>query len=159
MHFKNIENGYIYIFQNRCFAPDILKIGKTTRCVYDRARQLSRETGVPEDFTVAYSKQVWDIAQAEDSIFLRLRDFRRHSRKEFFQLPLAAAVTAADEIIAEINSQQPENLIQRHRRWEDFEHYMREREEAARQYYGWKQMLKQDYPEQAAWMFPYDEEE
>lgn len=153
MHYKAIESGYVYIFQNPGFAEDMLKIGKTRKCVYARARQLSRETGVPEDFTAAYSREVWDIAQAEDNIFLRLDAFRTRRRKEFFRLPLATAVAAADEAIAEINSQQPETLSQRRQKWEDFERQMRERDESSGDYYEWKRILREDFPEQAAWMF------
>jgi hypothetical protein len=87
MNFSAIEVGYIYILQNPAFSADTLKAGKTARCVYTRARELSGQTGVPEPFTVAYSGAVWDIAQAEEMLFRRLEPFRPRDCKEYFRLP------------------------------------------------------------------------
>ena len=129
-------------------------IGKTTKPVHVRARQLSRETGVPADFAVAYQKEVWDIAQAEDRIFARLQTFCRRNRKEFFEIRLPQAIATADEILTDINSQEPEDLITRRRRWTDFERRMRARDEAIDDYCRWRSNVIEDFPEDVAWMLP-----
>jgi hypothetical protein len=152
MRFNQIEHGHIYILQNPAFPADMLKIGKTRGSVYERAHRLSRVTGVPEDFVVAYSREVWDIAQAEDMIFSRLDAFRPRYRKEFFRLPLAAAIAAADEVITGINSREPETLAERRQKWRDWEREMDEQDERERLYYA----LKREFPDDEPWMHAQD---
>ena len=148
MTFCAIEAGYIYILQNPAFSPDTLKIGKTRRDVYTRARELSQETGVPEDFVVAYSAAVWDVAQAERLLFSRLSDFRPKTCKEYFRLPVASAAAAAEEVVSAVNSQKRETLVERLKTWQQFGHEMRERDEALRQLL----LTEQEYPELCYWL-------
>lgn len=101
---------------------------------------------------MAYSREVWDIAQAEDMIFSRLDAFRPRYRKEFFRLPLAAAMAAADEVITEINSREPETLAARRQKWRDWEHEMEEQDERERLYYA----LKREFPDDEPWMHASD---
>jgi hypothetical protein len=148
MNVSAIRAGHIYLLQNPAFTPDTLKGGKTSRCVYARARELSRQTAIPEPFIVAYKDAVWDIAQAEDRLFSRLDRYRRYHTKEYFRLPLAAAIAVAEEVVAEVNAQQRETLAHRRQSVRDFERKMSERDEAERLYY----RLKEEFEDDETWL-------
>jgi len=68
--------------------------------------------------------------------------------QRIFPTSFASAIAVAEEVIAEVNSQQRETFAQRLQSWHEFEHEMRERDEASR---AWHQ-VQQDYPDQFAWM-------
>ncbi len=48
------KTGYIYILHNPSLRDETLKIGITTRTPYIRAAELSRKTGVAQEYVVAY---------------------------------------------------------------------------------------------------------
>jgi hypothetical protein len=81
---------YIYVLTNPSYENDLLKIGMTTRSPMIRARELSRDTGVPNDFIVAYTKEVIDAREAERRIHYVLRDYAYN--KEFFKIDINLAV-------------------------------------------------------------------
>ncbi|MEB3189359.1 MAG: GIY-YIG nuclease family protein [Snowella sp.] len=81
---------YIYVLTNPSYENDLLKIGMTTRSPMIRARELSRDTGVPNDFIVAYTKEVIDAREAERRIHHVLRDYAYN--KEFFKIDINLAV-------------------------------------------------------------------
>lgn len=83
--------GHVYILLNASM-PDLLKIGMTERTPEERARELSRVTGVPSPFVVAYSEEVPDCLAAESLIHTRLAAFRVKTEREFFILPLRDAI-------------------------------------------------------------------
>ena len=56
--------GYVYILTNPAL-PGLLKIGKTTRTPQLRAAELSKPTGVPRPFEVAYALYVLDCHRVE----------------------------------------------------------------------------------------------
>ena len=91
-----MKEGYIYILRNPAF--EYLKIGQTSRSPDERAAELSRETGVPMAFTVAYKVKVEDCLSAEKEIQKKLHQFRIRG-KEFFDIPLTEAI----EIVAAIS--------------------------------------------------------
>jgi hypothetical protein len=47
------DKGYIYILINPYF-KGLVKIGKTTRSSEERALELSKHSGIPAEFVVAY---------------------------------------------------------------------------------------------------------
>jgi predicted transport protein len=91
-----MARGYIYILFNPGLRSNQFKIGLTTQSPDERARDLSRATGVPQPFEVAYSVQVEDCGAAERLVHDTLHRYR--VGKEFFELPLRVAVDAMSEI-------------------------------------------------------------
>ena len=88
-----MAEGYIYILLNRAFQDDHYKNGMTTKTPEERARELSSATGIPRDFEVLYEQRVTDCEHAERLLHRRLCQYRS-TGKEFFQMPLKAAVKA-----------------------------------------------------------------
>lgn len=87
-----MASGYVYILTNPSFPNDMLKIGKTTRSVAQRAKELSGGTGIPTKFEIAYKVKVPDCDKAEKKIHKELDSFRNSQNREFFQVSLDKAV-------------------------------------------------------------------
>jgi predicted transport protein len=97
-----MAEGYIYILLNRAFQNDQYKIGMTTKTPEERAREISNATGVPRAFEVLYEQQVADCQRAERLLHQRLHQYRSASNREFFQIPLKAAIKALEDVADEI---------------------------------------------------------
>jgi predicted transport protein len=97
-----MAEGYIYILLNRAFQNDHYKIGMTTKTPEDRAREISNATGVPRAFEVLYEQRVLDCQRAERVLHQRLHQYRSGSNREFFKLPLKAAIKALEDVADEI---------------------------------------------------------
>jgi hypothetical protein len=97
-----MAEGYIYILFNRAFQNDHYKIGMTTKTPEERARELSAATGVPRDFEVLYEQRVTDCERAERLLHSNLRQYRSANNREFFQIPLKAAIKALEGVADEI---------------------------------------------------------
>jgi len=89
--------GSVYILLNPLF-PRLVKIGRTNREVRKRAVELSRQTGVPEDFVILYDEVVSDVEEVERRLHERFQEYRTKSNKEFFQLPPRDAIKALQDI-------------------------------------------------------------
>jgi hypothetical protein len=96
-----MAEGYIYILLNRAFQNDHYKIGMTTKTPEERARELSSATGIPRDFEVLYEQRVTDCKRAEQLLHRKLHQYRS-TGKEFFQIPLKAAIKALEDVADEI---------------------------------------------------------
>lgn len=90
---ENLGHGSVYVLSNRAF-PDLLKIGQTSYSAFDRARQLSLQTGVPADFEVEFAWLVTDRRAWEKAIHEILSAYRFNRQKEFFKCDLATAKSA-----------------------------------------------------------------
>jgi hypothetical protein len=100
--------GYVYILTNKGYAPNLLKIGMTTRTPQDRAREMFEgSTGVPYPFKVAFSHRVSDCEQAERIVHARLGQFRAVHFREFFEVDLDVAISALKEVCAEVDLHHP----------------------------------------------------
>lgn len=90
---------YIYILINTS-VPGLVKIGRTNRTPTERATELSRATGVPTPFIIAYEETVSDSAAAEKAIHALLSEqgVRPNSSREFFEVSLSNAVTVVNTI-------------------------------------------------------------
>jgi predicted transport protein len=97
-----MAEGYIYILLNRAFQNDHYKIGMTTKTPEERARELSGATGVPRAFEVLYEQRVADCHRAERLLHQRLHQYRSAGNREFFQIPLKAAIKSLEEVADEI---------------------------------------------------------
>ena len=102
-----MAEGYIYILFNRAFHNDQYKIGMTTKTPEERAREISNATGVPRAFEVLYEQRVTDCHRAERLLHQRLHQHRSTSNREFFQIPLKAAIKALENVADEIGRVEP----------------------------------------------------
>ncbi|WP_435123901.1 GIY-YIG nuclease family protein [Micromonospora tulbaghiae] len=91
--------GFVYILINPALAG-MVKIGLTVGDSLNRARQLSRHTGVPQDFEVAYEELVSDCAAVEQLLHQRFEKWRVNARREFFRIPLKDAIVALQQAAA-----------------------------------------------------------
>ncbi|MBL7663523.1 MAG: GIY-YIG nuclease family protein [Bacteriovoracaceae bacterium] len=71
----------------------MVKIGKTKRDTELRAKELSRPTGVPGNFIVAYEVETEHYSELEKLIHKKLKPLRHSTKKEFFEIPLKAAIS------------------------------------------------------------------
>lgn len=95
--YKNAKAvGWVYIMRSPAFKKSLLKIGKTARPPHQRAHELGRSTSVPEEFELVYFVHTLDRHAAEKAVHRELDEYRTRSSKEFFDLPLAAAIEALD---------------------------------------------------------------
>jgi len=77
--------GTIYVLANPAI-PGLVKVGKTTRSVDARIKELSSATGVPSEFMLIYEQTFLDVDNAESQIhvILESRGYRHASNREFF---------------------------------------------------------------------------
>jgi hypothetical protein len=89
------ESGYVYVLMNPSLVG-MVKIGKTTRDVEERAKELSASTGVPTPFTVVYDAYFEDCDAAEMYVHTLLSEkgFRVSEHREFFEIPIKDAIDA-----------------------------------------------------------------
>lgn len=89
------ETGFIYVLINPSM-EGLVKVGKTTKDPKGRADELSKATGVPTPFIVAYYLAVNDCNKAEDFVhtYLETRGYRVASNREFFNAPLNVTIDA-----------------------------------------------------------------
>jgi len=87
------DDGYIYILKNY-YIPNVYKVGYTKRGVVERAKEISRATGVPGDWEVAREWPVIDAYKTEQYIFSEFEEYRIQ-KKELFNF----IGTSLDEVI------------------------------------------------------------
>lgn len=88
--------GYVYILTNPAM-PGLVKVGRTDRSPAERAKRLSRFTGVPAPYKVEHEFFVGNSARAEILAHRALSKYRTTHDREFFQL----SVVRAREILEE----------------------------------------------------------
>ncbi len=88
-----LSSGYVYVLINYSM-DNLVKVGKTTRDVEGRAKELSAATGVPVPFIVAFDAHFDDCSQAENYIHKKLeqKGYRLSNNREFFQAPLKEVI-------------------------------------------------------------------
>jgi len=92
-----MASGYVYILINTSL-DGMIKVGRTTRDPQERARELSRATGIPTPFRVAYECLVSDCERVENELHVRLSDFRVSKDREFFRYPLHLGIKLLEEL-------------------------------------------------------------
>lgn len=93
-----MNQGKVYIMRNPAFKDNILKVGKTTRTSEERAKELGKPTGVPDNFIVLHEQTFEDCDKAENDIHELLKPYRYRLNKEFFEVDLAIAVRFLDDL-------------------------------------------------------------
>lgn len=93
--------GWLYALHNPAFRNGLIKVGKTCHFPTKRAQQLSRRTGLPEDFQILHYIHVGDHHRAE-SYAHRLLDAKRYrSDREFFEVSLPRVAEVFDQVAQE----------------------------------------------------------
>ena len=85
--------GFIYVLAN-LYMPDVYKVGMTTRSPRERAEEISRATGVPEQFDVLYYAEVRNPIAEERRVHERLDDYRLNLSREFFGADIELIIEA-----------------------------------------------------------------
>lgn len=92
------KRGWLYIL-SRKDEPDILKIGRTTRSVEDRVKEINSATGVLIPYSARAVFEVEDAQASENLVFALLVDYRIRMDREFFQIPFKNAAEIIEEAI------------------------------------------------------------
>lgn len=87
----NNQKGYVYVLSNASM-PGLVKIGSTARNPEERARELSRVTGVPTPFELVYYREFLNYEEAERSLHANLHIYRTNDKREFFTLNKKEAI-------------------------------------------------------------------
>lgn len=103
MSVRAIRAGKIYVLRNEDMRAFLLKVGKTARGSEERAKELSKATGVPGVFHVLFEEDVSDMDYAEKLVHERLAEYRLQPNREFFQVPYKLAIRTVLETCAEVN--------------------------------------------------------
>lgn len=84
---ESIMAEYVYVLTNPAF-PDFVKIGRTTRQISERVKELNRQTGVPSPFEVycCFEFPKGRSKPVEKGIHKGLDNCREISNKEFFKI-------------------------------------------------------------------------
>tara|TARA_Y100000588_G_scaffold339576_1_gene382385 strand:+ start:898 stop:1308 length:411 start_codon:yes stop_codon:yes gene_type:complete len=78
-----MSKGYVYILTNPMM-PRLIKISRTTNKPDERAADLSKSSGVPAKYEVAFSVLVSDCEYVEKTIHKKLSPERPNPYREFF---------------------------------------------------------------------------
>jgi len=89
--------GFVYILVNPAF-PNLVKIGKTTVSPASRAKEVSRGTGVPAEFQVAWACEVVNCHSTERLLHSKLNMHRFRSNREFFEIAIERAISECASI-------------------------------------------------------------
>ncbi len=87
--------GWVYILTNPAM-PGLVKIGMTGRTPSQRIAELTRATGIPSPFELAWSAPVSDCAHVEAAVHRMLADRRVSAGREFFRADAALARRAIE---------------------------------------------------------------
>jgi hypothetical protein len=79
------KEGFVYILKS-AMMPNIYKIGRTSRSLYERIEELSGSTGVPVSFDLLCAMFVKDSYLVEQYMHESLSTQRVSSSREFFKL-------------------------------------------------------------------------
>lgn len=96
------EEGSIYVLRSAAHQLDIFKIGLTRRSTATRAAEISRGTGVPDQFLTVQTWWVPDVVYAEKRIHAILDEYRLRGNREFFKAEYATIRATIELVVAEL---------------------------------------------------------
>jgi len=94
--------GYVYVLINPAM-KDIVKIGRTINKSEERAAEISRGSGVPTAWRVAYEEFVDDCFEVEKRLHERFAKHRYHQDRECFWMPLKDTIKGLRDEVARRN--------------------------------------------------------
>lgn len=86
-------DSWVYILSNPSI-PNLYKIGYTKDTPENRAKEVSKATGVPVQFIVEWAFRCFDGENLEYEVHKYLDKYRENSRREFFKITLEEAKEA-----------------------------------------------------------------
>lgn len=92
-----MSRGYVYVLSNPSM-PGLVKIGRTTRSVEQRANELW-QTGVPTPFFIEYSQLFPNCIDAEAILHSEFEDYRRNDCREFFEVSPDTVISSIECMI------------------------------------------------------------
>lgn len=95
---KPRPTGFIYIAKSEG-NPGMLKIGMTTKSIAARLKQLSNSTTSVHPFVLVEGFSCTDPLTTEKAIHAKLDAYRVHSKREFFAVSEADAISACEQVI------------------------------------------------------------
>lgn len=96
------KEGYVYICRCPAHEENLYKIGKTKRHPKQRIPEISRETGVPEEYYLEDHFKVTDCTEAESKIFKALDFCRPNKKREFFKARLSIIIPTILDTIKDL---------------------------------------------------------
>ena len=96
------QPGLVYIALSPALGWRQCKIGRTAN-IQQRMRDLSRDTGVPQEFSAVYFKKFSNAALAEAVMHEVFSDQRMNHKREFFAVPVQHAIEALDMLCDVMN--------------------------------------------------------
>jgi len=90
--------GYVYIIRNPSHESDVYKVGKTSRTIDERLKELNSETSNIGTFDLIKSFMVSDIDKAESESHKALDSMRVQNNREFFK----ASVGELEDIVSNV---------------------------------------------------------
>ena len=122
---KTMNQGYVYILSNPSL-PGLVKIGQTSRSPEERARELSKNTSIPENFVVEFEIYTSDRVELEKDAHRQLSSYRVNARREFFRVEIEKAAQllrqAAEQLQHQLSLLDEDNtVIQQAMRYEAVE--------------------------------------
>jgi hypothetical protein len=87
--------GFVYILQSSAM-PGVYKVGATERSPHQRAEELSRGTGVPVAYEVAFYGEVENAFAWEKTVHKALENYRVSESREFFKAPLSLIISTIE---------------------------------------------------------------
>ena len=97
-------DGYVYILIHAAM-PDLVKVGMTIRTSEVRAQEVSRETGVPGPYRVAYDEHFHDVIRAERAVHRKLGQHNEAGVPEHFRVSVKRTIRALREVKEEFAQQ------------------------------------------------------
>ena len=91
--------GWVYVLSTREL-PRLLKIGMTTRSVFQRVKEINGATGIVFPYSARAVFRVRDAASAEAAVFELLRPFRIRTDREFFELDYQDAASQIGRLLS-----------------------------------------------------------
>jgi hypothetical protein len=94
--------GYVYVLSNPSY-PGLVKIGMTNIDINERVNQLNT-TGVPTPFQIEYYAICEDAYYVESMTHRALKDYRRSSKREFFEVSPEDAIGCVIDLGGRVTS-------------------------------------------------------
>lgn len=111
------SQGIIYVLKNP-YIPDIYKIGFTTKDAKKRAKDISRNTGVPGEWMVIHTWNVEQAFKTEQSIFKVLHKYRLDNNElfDFNGKSESEVITFVSNIISKLDAEIKDKSLNKHSR-------------------------------------------
>lgn len=91
--------GYVYVMASPSHKEDVYKVGFTTTSPHERAKQVTRGSGVPDRLRVVYSQACANPRRVEKCVHQDLRSYRLNSRREYFVCELERIVGSINKCV------------------------------------------------------------